>query len=180
MNIEEYRRKDAEKIIQEMESDALLYRDRMKEKKKIGKLCSKLDMVVTTIGILTTLVFTIIGTNDIINPKISIIISEAIFTICSSLMLIITRIGNMYNKKYHIFEKIRNFSLEQLNHFKILYSNIYEDGEIKGEEYESIIKFKDNYDHKKSSMKNELGEGYVKIVTNNKITNPEKEKIILS
>ena len=48
----------------------------------------------------------------------------------------------------------------------MLYSDIFEDGEISKEDYESVIKFKNDYDHKKLFIKTELGNGYTKIDTN--------------
>ena len=164
--IDEYRRKDIESIIQFIESDTVKYRKLMEEKKRIGKLCTKLDLVATVCGIVITLIFSIIGSNDIINPKIAIAVMEALFSAVAGLMLLITRVGNIQNKKYYVYEKIKNFSLEQLNNFKMLYSSIFEDGEISKEDYDSVIKFKNDYDHKKVFIKTELGNGYNKIDNN--------------
>ena len=135
MSIEDYRRKDVERIIQSIETDSKRYWTLMEEKKKLGKICTKLDLLVTVVGVVITLIFSIVGTNNIINPKISIIVMESLFTACASLMLLITRVGKLQNKKYYVYEKIKNFSLEQLNNFKILYSTIFEDGDITKEEY---------------------------------------------
>ena len=166
MSIEDYRKKDVERIIYSIESDSTRYGVLMEEKKKLGKICTKLDIVVTVVGVVITLIFSIIGTNNVIDPKISIIVMEALFTACASIMLLITRVGKMQKKKYYIYEKIKDFSLEQLNNFKIMYSTIFEDGDISKEEYESVIKFKNDYDHKKSFIKTELGNGYVKMENN--------------
>ena len=91
---------------------------------------------------------------------------EALFSATAGLMLLITRVGNLQNKKYYVYEKIKIFSLEQLNNFKMLYSSIFEDGEISKEDYDSVINFKNDYDHKKVFIKAELGSGYVKIENN--------------
>ena len=56
--------------------------------------------------------------------------------------------------------------MEQLNHFKMLYSSIFEDGEISKDDYDAVIKFKNDYDHKKVFIKTELGNGYTKINNN--------------
>ena len=165
-NIDEYRKKDIESIIRIIEKDGNKYYNLMEQKKKIGKLCTKLDIAFTVVGIIITLVFSLLGTNDIIDPKIAIAVMESLFSAVAGVMLLITRVGNIQNKKYYIYEKIKNFSLEQLNNFKVLYSDIFEDGEISKEDYESVIKFKNDYDHKKLFMKTELGNGYTKIETN--------------
>ena len=165
-NIDEYRRKDIEHIIKIIEKDGSKYYNLMEQKKRIGKLCTKLDLAFTVVGIIITLTFSLLGTNDIINPKIAIAVMESLFSAVAGIMLLITRIGNIQNKKYYVYEKIKNFSLEQLNNFKILYSDIFEDGEISKVDYESVIKFKNDYDHKKLFMKTELGNGYTKIETN--------------
>ena len=165
-NIDEYRKKDIESIIRIIEKDGNKYYNLMEQKKKVGKLCTKLDIVFTVVGIIITLVFSILGTNDIIDPKIAIAVMESLFSAVAGVMLLITRVGNIQNKKYYIYEKIKNFSLEQLNNYKVLYSDIFEDGEISKEDYESVIKFKNDYDHKKLFMKTELGNGYTKIETN--------------
>ena len=165
-NIDEYRKKDIEGIIGSIENDCGKYSRLMEEKKKLGKICTKLDLIFTASGIVITLVFSLLGTNDIINPKIAIAVMESLFSAVAGIMLLITRVGNIQNKKYYIYEKIKNFSLEQLNNFKMLYSNIFEDGEISKEDYESVIKFKNDYDHKKIFIKTELGNGYTKIETN--------------
>ena len=164
MSIDEYRKKDIEKIISVIEKDGTKYWLLMEEKKRIGKICTKIDIVATVAGVIITLVFSILGSNDIIDPKISIVVMEALFSAVAGLMLLITRVGNIQNKKYYVYEKIKNFSLEQLNHFKMLYSDIFEDGEISKEDYDAVIKFKN--DHKKTFIKTELGNGYVKIDNN--------------
>ena len=166
MDIEEYRNKDVEKIIYGFERDIDKYSRLMEEKKKLGKICTKLDIFVTCFGIVVTLVFSLIGTNDVIDPKISIIVMEAIFTAGASTLLLISRFGKLQNKKYYIYEKIKNFSLETLNNFKLLYSDIFEDGTISKEDYENVIKFKNDYDSKKTFLKTELNNGYVKIENN--------------
>ena len=165
-NIDEYRKKDIEAIISSIEKDCYKYSNLMDTKKKLGKLCTKLDLIATVSGIIITLVFSLLGSNDIINPKIAIAVMESLFSAIAGLMLLITRVGNIQNKKYYVYEKIKNFSLEQLNNFKMLYSDIFEDGEISKEDYESVIKFKNDYDHKKLFIKTELGNGYTKIETN--------------
>ena len=165
-NIDEYRKKDIEDIIGSIEKDCYKYSNLMEEKKKLGKICTKLDLIFTVVGVVITLVFSLLGTNDIINPKIAIAVMESLFSAVAGFMLLITRVGNIQNKKYYIYEKIKNFSLEQLNNFKMLYSDIFEDGEISKEDYESVIKFKNDYDHKKLFIKTELGNGYTKIETN--------------
>ena len=164
--IDEYRRKDIESIIVSIEGDSIKYVRLMEEKKKIGKLCTKLDLVATVAGIVITLIFSILGSNDVINPKIAIAVMEALFSSVAGLMLLITRVGNIQSKKYYVYEKIKNFSLEQLNHFKMLYSSIFEDGEISKEDYDAVIKFKNDYDHKKVFIKTELGNGCTKINNN--------------
>ena len=165
-NIDEYRRKDIESIIKSIEGDSSKYIKLMEEKKKLGKLCTKLDLVSTVTGIVITLIFSILGSNDVINPKIAIAVMEALFSAVAGIMLLITRVGNIQNKKYYVYEKIKKFSLEQLNHFKMLYSSIFEDGEISKEDYDAVIKFKNDYDHKKVFIKTELGNGYTKINNN--------------
>ena len=162
-SIDDYRRKDIEHIIKIIEKDGTKYYNLMEQKKRIGKLCTKLDLIFTVVGIIITLTFSLLGTNDIIDPKIAIAVMESLFSAVAGVMLLITRIGNIQNKKYYIYEKIKNFSLEQLNNLKILYSDIFEDGEISKADYESVIKFKNDYDHKKLFMKTELGNGYTKI-----------------
>ena len=162
-NIDEYRKKDIESIIKNIEKYCGKYTILMEKKKQYGKLLTKLDLLFTLCGVVITLVFSLLGTNDLINPKIAIAVMEALFSAVAAVMLLITRIGNIQNKKYYIYEKIKNFSLEQLNNFKLLYSNIFEDGEISKEDYESVIKFKNDYDHKKLFIKTELGNGYNKI-----------------
>ena len=138
----------------------------MEEKKRIGKICTKLDLIATLCGVVITLVFSILGSNDIIDPKVSIVVMEALFSAVAGVMLLITRVGNTQNKIYYIYEKIKNFSLEQLNNFKMLYSGIFEDGNISKEDYDSVIKFKNDYDQKKTFIKTELGNGYTKINNN--------------
>ena len=165
-NIDEYRKKDIEDIIGSIEKDCYKYSNLMEEKKKLGKICTKLDLIFTVAGVFITLVFSLLGSNDVINPKIAIAVMESLFSAVAGLMLLITRVGNIQNKKYYIYEKIKNFSLEQLNNFKMLYSDIFEDGEISKEDYESVIKFKNDYDHKKLFIKTELGNGYTKIEAN--------------
>ena len=166
MDIEDYRNKDVEKIIYGFERDIEKYGKLMDEKKKLGKICTKLDLFVTGFGIVVTLIFSLIGTNDVIEPKISIIVMEAIFTAGASALLLISRFGKLQNKKYYIYEKIKNFSLESLNSFKLLYSDIFEDGTISKEDYENVIRFKNDYDSKKTFLKTELNNGYVKIENN--------------
>ena len=165
-NIDDYRKKDIENIINSIEKDCIKYSNLMEKKKKNGKICTKLDLIFTVVGVIITLVFSLLGTNDIIDPKIAIAVMESLFSAVAGIMLLITRVGNIQNKKYYIYEKIKNFSLEQLNNFKMLYSNIFEDGEISKDDYESVIKFKNDYDHKKLFIKTELGNGYTKIETN--------------
>ena len=165
-NIDEYRKKDIEDIIGSIEKDCGKYSKLMEEKKRLGKICTKLDLIFTVVGVIITLVFSLLGSNDVIDPKIAIAVMESLFSAVAGLMLLISRIGNIQNKKYYIYEKIKNFSLEQLNNFKMLYSDIFEDGEISKEDYESVIKFKNDYDHKKLFIKTELGNGYTKIETN--------------
>ena len=165
-NIDNYRRKDIESIISNIEKDCDKYSTLMEKKKQYGKYMTKLDLIFTVGGIIITLVFSLLGTNDIIDPKVSIAVMESLFSAVAGIMLLITRIGNIQNKKYYIYEKIKNFSLEQLNNFKMLYSDIFEDGNISKEDYEAVIKFKNDYDHKKLFIKTELGNGYNKIDTN--------------
>ena len=162
-NIDDYRRKDIEVIIKHIEKDCEKYNNLMEIKKRNGKYMTKLDLIFTVGGIVITLVFSLLGTNDIIDPKVSIAVMESLFSAVAGIMLLITRIGNIQNKKYYIYEKIKNFSLEQLNNFKMLYSDIFEDGNISKEDYEAVIKFKNDYDHKKLFIKTELGNGYTKI-----------------
>ena len=162
-NIDEYRKKDIESIIKNIEKDCDKYGLLMEKKKQYGKYMTKLDLIFTVVGIVITLVFSLLGTNDIIDPKIAIAVMESLFSAVAGIMLLITRVGNIQNKKYYIYEKIKNFSLEQLNNFKMLYSDIFEDGEISKEDYESVIKFKNDYDHKNLFIKTELGNGYTKI-----------------
>ena len=169
MSIDEYRRKDIEKIIQFIDKDTAKYWKLMEEKKKLGKICTKLDLIATVCGVVITLIFSILGSNDIIDPKISIIVMEALFTAVASLMLLITRVGNLQNKKYYVYEKIKKFSLEQLNNCKMLYSDIYEDGNISKDDYDAVIKFKNDYDQKKTFIKTELGNGYTKISNNTRL-----------
>ena len=165
-NIDEYRKKDIESIIKNIEKDCDKYSLLMEKKKQYGKYMTKLDLIFTVGGIVITLIFSLMGTNDIIDPKISIAVMESLFSAVAGIMLLITRVGNIQNKKYYIYEKIKNFSLEQLNNFKMLYSDIFEDGNISKEDYESVIKFKNDYDHKKLFIKTELGNGYTKIENN--------------
>ena len=166
MDIGDYRNRDVEKIIFGFEKDIEKYSNLMDQKKRLGKLCTKLDIFVTCFGIVVTLIFSLIGTNDVIDPKISIIVMESLFTAGASTLLLISRFGKLQNKKYYIYEKIKNFSLETLNNFKLLYSNIFEDGTLSKEDYESVIKFKNDYDSKKTFLKSELSNGYVKIENN--------------
>ena len=65
--IDEYRRKDIERIIEDIEGDTTRYRKLMEEKKKAGKRCTKLQLAVTVFGIAITLMFSIIGTNDVLD-----------------------------------------------------------------------------------------------------------------
>ena len=162
-NINDYRNNDVSEFIRKLETDCSKYSNLMEEKKRIGKLCTKLDLIATVSGVLITLIFSLLGSDEIINPKVSIIVMEALFSAVAGLMLLITRVGNLQNKKYYIYEKIKNYSVEQLNSIKILYSEVLEDGEISKEDYKKIIKFKDNYEHKKIFIKSELGNGYTKI-----------------
>ena len=165
-SIDEYRRKAIESIINSIEEDTKKYIKLMEEKKRLGKICTKLQLGVTVGGIAITLMFSIIGGDDIIDPKIAIAVMEALFSAVAGLMLLITRVGNLQNKKYYVYEKVKNFSLEQLNNFKMLYSSIFEDGDISKEDYDSVIRFKNDYDHKKVFIKTELGSGYTKIDNN--------------
>ena len=165
-SIDKYRKNDTEKIISIIEKDTVKYAGLMEKKKAVGKLCTKSDLLATVCGVVINLVFSILGTNDVIDPKISIVVMESLFTAVASLILLITRVGNIQNKKYYVYEKLENFSLEQLNNFKMLYSGIYEDGNISKEDYEAVIKFKNDYDHKKVFIKAELGNGYTKIESN--------------
>ena len=166
MSIEDYRKKDITEIIKTFENDVKKYLIMMDKKKNLGKLCTKLDLIATCVGIVITLVFSLLGTNDIIKPKVSIIVMESLFTAGTALLLLISRFGKLQNKKYYIYEKLKNFSSETLNTFKLLYSNILEDGVISKEDYESVIKFKNDYDSKKTFLKTELGNGYVKLENN--------------
>ena len=161
--IEEYRKKDIEDIVQRIDSDTIKYNALMINKKRIGKICTKIDLILTACGIIITFIISLLGSNDIINPKITIAVMETLFSIIATMMLLITRFGKLQNKKYYIYEKIKFYSLEQLNNVKILYSNIFQDGEISMEDYEAIIKFKKEYDSKKLIMKSELGNGFTKI-----------------
>ena len=126
-------------------------------------MCTKLDIATTVSGVLITLIFSVLGSDEVINPKVSIIVMEALFSAVAGLMLLITRVGNLQNKKYYVYEKVKNYSVEQLNSIKILYSEAFEDGEISKYDYEKIIKFKSDYEHKKIFIKSELGNGYTKI-----------------
>ena len=162
-NIDEYRKNDVYKFINEIERDCSKYSKLMEEKKRIGKLCTKLDIATTVSGVLITLIFSVLGSDEVINPKVSIIVMEALFSAVAGLMLLITRVGNLQNKKYYVYEKVKNYSVEQLNSIKILYSEVFEDGEISKYDYEKIIKFKSDYEHKKIFIKSELGNGYTKI-----------------
>ena len=139
-NINEYRKKDIHDIINRIEKDCVKYSGLMERKKQLGKLCTKLDLVATVAGVIITLIFSLLGSDDVIDPKISIIVMESLFSAVAGLMLLITRVGNIQNKKYYVYEKVKNFSLEQLNNVKVLYSNIFEDGDISKEDYEEIIK----------------------------------------
>ena len=161
--IEEYRKKDIEDIVQRIDSDTIKYNALMMNKKRIGKICTKIDLILTACGIIITFVISLLGSNDIIHPKITIAVMETLFSIVATMMLLITRFGKLQNKKYYIYEKIKFYSLEQLNNIKILYSNIFQDGEISMEDYEAVIKFKKEYDSKKLIMKTELGNGFTKI-----------------
>ena len=165
-SIDEYRKKDIHEIISKIEKDCTRYSGLMEEKKRLGKLCTKLDLIATVSGVVITLIFSLLGSDDVIDPKISIIVMEALFSAVAGLMLLITRVGNLQNKKYYVYEKVKNYSVEQLNSIKVLYSNIFEDGEISKEDYEEIIKFKNDYEHKKIFIKSELGNGYTKIESN--------------
>ena len=162
-SIDEYRRKDIHDIIDRIEKDCLKYSILMESKKKLGKLCTKLDLIASVCGVCITLIFSLMGSNDIIDPKVSIIVMEALFSAVAGLLLLITRVGKIQNKKYYVYEKVKNFSLEQLNNVKIIYSEVFEDGEISKDDYEKIINFKNDYDHKKLFIKSELGNGYTKI-----------------
>ena len=163
MEIEEYRKQDMINIINKMDTDVRKYTLLMDKKKSLGKLCTKLDLIVTACGIVVTLIFSLLGSNDVIKPKTTIIIMEAIFTAGASILLLISRYGKLQNKKYYIYEKIKNYCVESLNNFKIIYSRVLEDNTITMEEYESVINFKNDYDHSKIQLKSELGNGYSKI-----------------
>ena len=163
MDIETYRKTDIQKIISKFESDIDKYYKFMEEKKKLGKLYMKLDLIITVVGIVITLIFSILGTNDVIDPKISIVAMEALFTAGASLLLLVSRLGKLQNKKYYIYEKIKNYSLESFNNFKLLFSDVFEDNLIDKEEYEKLISFKNDYEVNKTTLKTELGNGYKKI-----------------
>ena len=163
MEIEEYRKQDMINIINKMDTDVRKYTILMDKKKSLGKICTKLDLIVTACGIVITLIFSLLGSNDVIKPKTTIIIMEAIFTAGASVLLLISRYGKLQNKKYYIYEKIKNYCVESLNNFKIIYSRVLEDNTITMEEYESVINFKNDYDHSKIQLKTELGNGYSKI-----------------
>ena len=164
--IEEYRRKDIEDIVNHINSDTMKYNILMMNKKRIGKICTKIDLILTACGIVITFIISLLGSNDIIHPKITIAVMETLFSIVATMMLLITRFGKLQNKKYYIYEKIKVFSLEQLNNLKILYSDIFQDGEISKGDYEAVIKFKKEYDSKKLIIKTELGDGFTKIEAN--------------
>ena len=164
--IEEYRKKDIEDIVNHINHDAEKYNALMMNKKRIGKICTKIDLVLTACGIVITFIISLLGSNDIIHPKITIAVMETLFSIIATMMLLITRFGKLQNKKYYIYEKIKVFSLEQLNNLKIIYSDIFQDGEISKEDYEAVIKFKKEYDSKKLFIKTELGNGFTKIEAN--------------
>ena len=166
MEIETYRKKDLLKIINKIDADVTKYTLLMEKKKTLGKICTKLDIFVTICGIVITLVFSLLGTNEIIDPKISIVVMESIFTAGASMSLLISRYGKLQNKKYYIYEKIKNYSVESLNNFKLLYSRVLEDNVITLEEYESVIRFKNDYETKKINLKAELGNGYIKLESN--------------
>ena len=163
LTIEDYRKNDMTDIINKMDSDVLKYTLLMDKKKRLGKFCTKLDLIITGFGITITLLFSLLGSNDIISPKTTIIIMESLFTAGTSLLLLISRYGKLQNKKYYIYEKIKNFCVESMNNFKLVYSRVLEDNIITLEEYESVINFKNDYDHSKIQLKSELGNGYVKI-----------------
>ena len=163
MDVETYRKEDIQKIISKFESDVDKYYKFMEEKKNLGKLYMKLDLIITVIGVVITLIFSLLGTNEVINPKISIVVMESLFTAGASLLLLVSRLGKLQNKKYYIYEKIKNYSLESFNNFKLLYSNIFEDNVIDKEEYEKVIAFKNDYETNKTTLKAELGNGYKKI-----------------
>ena len=166
MEIEEYRKQDMINIINKMDSDIRKYTLLMDKKKRLGKICTKLDLFITAFGILITLVFSLLGSNDIIKPKTTIIIMETLFTAGASILLLISRYGKLQNKKYYIYEKIKNFCVESINNFKLIYSKVAEDDIITLEEYKEVINFKNDYDHSKIQLKSELGNGYVKIENN--------------
>ena len=163
MDIETYRKNDILKIISKFEYDIDKYYKFMEEKKRLGKIFTKLDIIITVVGIVITLIFSILGTNNVIDPKISIVSMEAIFTAGASLLVMVSRLGKLQNKKYYIYEKIKNYSIESFNNFKLLFSEIYEDNLIEKEEYERIIAFKNAYEVNKTTLKAELGNGYKKI-----------------
>ena len=163
MEIAEYRKEDMINIINKMDTDVRKYTVLMESKKRLGKLCTKLDLIVTACGIVVTLIFSLLGSNDVIKPKTTIIIMEAIFTAGASVLLLISRYGKLQNKKYYVYEKIKNYCAESLNNFKLIYSRVLEDNTITMEEYESVINFKNDYDHSKIHLKSELGNGYTKI-----------------
>ena len=163
MEIEEYRKEDMINIINKMDTDVRKYTLLMEKKKGLGKACTKLDLIVTACGIVITLIFSLLGSNDVIKPKTTIIIMEALFTAGASVLLLISRYGKLQNKKYYVYEKIKNYCVESLNNFKLIYSKVLEDNTITLEEYESVIKFKNDYDQTKIHLKTELGNGYIKI-----------------
>ena len=165
MDIETYRREDVMKILYKFEADINKYYKFMDEKKKLGKIFTKLDLIITIVGIVITLIFSILGTNDVINPKISIVSMEAIFTAGASLLVLVSRLGKLQNKKYYIYEKIKNYSVESYNNFKLLFNEIYTDNVIEKEEYDKIIAFKNAYEVNKTTLKAELGNGYKKLNT---------------
>ena len=108
-NIDEYRKKDIEDIIGSIEKDCYKYSNLMEEKKKIGKICTKLDLIFTVVGVVITLVFSLLGTNDIINPKVAIAVMEYLFSAVAGFMLLITRVGNIQNKKILYLRKNKKF-----------------------------------------------------------------------
>ena len=163
MEIEEYRKEDMINIINKMDTDVRKYTLLMEGKKRLGKLYTKLDLIVTACGIVITLIFSLLGSNDVIKPKTTIIIMEALFTAGASVLLLISRYGKLQNKKYYVYEKIKNYCVESLNSFKLIYSRVLEDNTITLEEYESVIKFKNDYDQTKIHLKSELGNGYTRI-----------------
>ena len=163
ITIEDYRKEDMINTINKMDADVRKYTLLMEKKKGLGKLCTKLDLIVTACGIVITLIFSLLGSNDVIKPKTTIIIMEALFTAGASILLLISRYGKLQNKKYYVYEKIKNYCVESLNNFKLIYSKVLEDNNITLEEYESVIKFKNDYDQTKIHLKTELGNGYTRI-----------------